>query len=77
MPVPGRPYCLGRRGRVHLVFWSVNRGTKGSGRSSSDPQWMARVEFASRHRRGLGPRVIYTLPLASLMPCAPETTTGT
>jgi hypothetical protein len=23
MPVPGRPYCLGRRGRVHLVFWYI------------------------------------------------------
>lgn len=73
LPVPGRPYCLGRRGRVHLVFWSVNRATRASARSSSDPQWMARVEFASQHHRSLGPRVIYTLPLLSLVRCGTET----
>ena len=25
LPVPGRPYCLGRVGHAHLIFWSANR----------------------------------------------------
>ena len=65
-PVPRRPYCLGREGRVHLVFWSVTRNWRNSARSSPEPQWMARVEFPSRHPRSRGPRVTYTLPLACL-----------
>ena len=62
-PVPRRPHCVGRKGRVHLLFWSVNRGVRNSARSAAEPQWMARVEFSSRHNRSLGPRVTYTLPL--------------
>jgi hypothetical protein len=65
-PVERRPYCLGRLGRVHLVFWSVNRGKRNSARSTPEPQWMALVEFASQHGRSLGPRVTYTLPLTCL-----------
>ncbi len=65
-PVPQRPYCLGRQGRVHLVFWSVNRTVRNSARSSPEPQWMARVEFASLRDHGRAPRVTYTLPLACL-----------
>lgn len=65
-PVERRPYCLGRVGRVHLVFWSVNRGGGHSARSAPEPQWMARVEFTSQHPRSLGPRVTYTLPLTCL-----------
>jgi len=64
--IPNRPYCLGRRGRVHLVFWSFNRNQQNPARMCPDPQWMARVEFASQHGRSLGPRVTYTLPLACL-----------
>jgi hypothetical protein len=64
--VPRRPYCLGRVGRVHLVFWSVNRQVRNSARSTAEPQWMARVEFASLHGRSRGPRVTYTLPLTCL-----------
>jgi len=65
-PVPGRPYCLGRRGLVHLVFWSFNRNRQNPARSSPEPQWMARVEFSSQHARSRGPRVTYTLPLTCL-----------
>jgi hypothetical protein len=65
-PVDRRPYCLGRLGRVHPVFWSVNRVNRNSARSSPEPQWMARVEFTSQHARSLGPRVTYTLPLTCL-----------
>jgi hypothetical protein len=65
-PVPQRPQCLGRKGRVHLVFWCVNSQVRNSARSSPEAQWMARVEFASRHGRSLGPRVTYTLPLECL-----------
>ena len=65
-PVERRPYCLGRLGRVHLVFWSVNRVGRNSARSAPEPQWMARVEFTSQHARSLGPRVTYTLPLTCL-----------
>jgi hypothetical protein len=65
-PVERRPYCLGRLGRVHLVFWSVNRVGRSSARSAPEPQWMARVEFTSQHARSLGPRVTYTLPLTCL-----------
>ena len=65
-PVPGRPHCLGRAGRVHLVFWSTNRNWNNPARTTPGPQWMARVEFASQHARSLGPRVTYTLPLACL-----------
>jgi hypothetical protein len=68
--VPGRPHCLGRRGRVHLVFWSFNRNRHNPARTSPDPQWMARVEFPSQHARSRGPRVIYTLPLSSLCLCS-------
>ena len=72
-PVPQRPQCLGREGRVHLVFWSVNRQVRNSARSSPEAQWMARVEFASRHGRSLGPRVTYTLPLECLRVSAEPT----
>ncbi len=72
-PVPRRPYCLGRRGRVHLVFWSCNRNRQNSARTSAEPQWMARVEFPSQHGRSRGPRVTYTLPLACLRKCADAT----
>jgi hypothetical protein len=65
-PIPSRPYCEGRQGRVHLVFWTVSRNCRKSARSSPEPQWMARVEFPSQHARSRGPRVTYTLPLASL-----------
>jgi hypothetical protein len=65
-PVPGRPYCLGRAGRVHLIFWSTNRNRQNPARPTPEPQWMARVEFKSQHARSRGPRVTYTLPLASL-----------
>jgi len=65
-PVPRRPYCLGRLGRVGLVFWSFNRNRQNPARPSPEPQWMARVEFTSQHARSLGPRVTYTLPLVSL-----------
>ncbi len=70
-PVPRRPYCLGRQGRVHLVFWSVSRNVRNSVRSSPEPQWMARVEFSSQHGRSRGPRVTYTLPLMCLRRSAP------
>jgi hypothetical protein len=63
--VSQRPQCEGRQGRVHLVFWSVNRQVRNSARSNPEAQWMARVEFAS-----LGPRVTYTLPLECLRLCA-------
>ena len=65
-PVQGRPYCLGRLGLVRLVFWSFNRNRQNPARSSPEPQWMARVEFASQHARSRGPRVTYTLPLTTL-----------
>ena len=65
-PVEQSPYCLGRVGRVHLVFWSVNRTGGRSARSGPEPQWMARVEFTSQHARSIGPRVTYTLPLTCL-----------
>ncbi|MBV9596385.1 MAG: hypothetical protein JOZ87_05945 [Chloroflexi bacterium] len=65
-PVQQRPQCEGREGRVHLVFWFVNRSTRNSARSSPQAQWMARVEFTSRHGRSRGPRVTYTLPLDCL-----------
>ena len=65
-PVPGRPYCLGRLGLVRLVFWSFNRNRLNPARSNPEPQWMARVEFASQHARSRGPRVTYTLPLTTL-----------
>jgi hypothetical protein len=68
-PVPGRPYCQGRRGRVHLVYWSVVRTVRNSTRSIAEPQWMARVEFPSQQGRSRGPRVTYTLPLACLRRC--------
>jgi hypothetical protein len=74
-PVPQRPHCLGRKGRVHLVFWSPNRQKRNSARSNPEAQWMARVEFASRHGRSLGPRVTYTLPLECLRLC-PESAEG-
>jgi hypothetical protein len=67
-PVPSRPHCLGRVGLVHLVYWSFNRNRRQSVRASSEPQWMARVEFKSQHGRSLGPRVTYTLPLSALEP---------
>ena len=70
-PVPRRPYCLGRQGRVHLVFWSVSRNFEQSARSSPEPQWMARVEFPSLHGRSLGPRVTYSLPLTCLRKTGP------
>ncbi len=66
LPIPGRPYCLGRVGLAHLIFWSANRDWSNPARSDPEPQWMARVEFASQHARSLGPRVTYALPLASL-----------
>jgi hypothetical protein len=65
-PVPQRPQCLGRQGRVHLVFWSTNRQVRNSARSSANPQWMARVEFTSQRACSRGPRVTYTLPLECL-----------
>jgi hypothetical protein len=65
-PVPQRPQCLGREGRVHLVFWSTNRQVRNSARSSANPQWMARVEFTRLHACSRGPRVTYTLPLECL-----------
>jgi hypothetical protein len=65
-PVPSRPYCLGRVGLVHLVYWSFNHNCKNPARATPEPQWMARVEFTSQHGRSRGPRVTYTLPLASL-----------
>ena len=74
-PVPQRPQCFGREGRVHLVFWSANRQKRHSARSNPEAQWMARVEFASLHGRSLGPRVTYTLPLECLRPC-PESAEG-
>jgi hypothetical protein len=70
-PVPRRPNCLGRQGRVHLVFWSVSRNFEQSARSSPEPQWMARVEFPSLHGRSLGPRVTYRLPLTCLRKTGP------
>jgi len=69
-PVP-RLHCAGRLGRVHLVFWSTNRTRQNPARCSAEPQWMARVEFPRQRKRGLEPRVIYTLPLASLRVSAP------
>jgi hypothetical protein len=68
-PPPGRPGGLGRRGRVQLVFWTVNRQIRMSARSTAEPQWMARVEFPTRHGKSRGPRVIYTLPLTILRRC--------
>jgi hypothetical protein len=65
-PVPSRPYCLGRVGLVHLVYWSFNRNFKNPARATPEPRWMARVEFKSQHGRSRGPRVTYTLPLESL-----------
>jgi hypothetical protein len=65
-PVPRRPQCTGRQGRVHLIFWSANRTQQNPARSTPEPQWMARVEFPRQRKRGSEPRVIYTLPLASL-----------
>jgi hypothetical protein len=65
-PLRRRTHCIGRRGRVHLVFWSTNRTQQNPARSRPEPQWMARVEFPRQRRRGLEPRVTYTLPLASL-----------
>ena len=65
-PLPRRTNCVGRRGRVHLVFWSPNRTQQNPARSGAEPQWMARVEFPRQRKRGLEPRVTYTLPLASL-----------
>ena len=53
-------------GLVHLVYWSFNRNFKNPARATPEPQWMARVEFKSQGRRSHGPRVTYTLPLASL-----------
>jgi hypothetical protein len=53
-------------GLVHLVYWSFNRNCKNPARATPEPQWMARVEFKSQHGRSRGPRVTYTLPLASL-----------
>jgi len=60
---------MGRRGHVHLVFWSSNRNPQNPARMSEEPQWMARVEFPSQHARSRGPRVTYTLPLACLRKC--------
>jgi hypothetical protein len=65
-PLLRRPHCVGRRRRVHLVFWSTNRTEQNPARSGREPQWMARVEFPRQRERGLEPRVMYTLPLASL-----------
>jgi len=74
--VPSRPYCLGRIGRVHLVFWSTNRNWQNPARPTPEPQWMARVEFTSQHARSRGPRVTYTLPLASLQRSTAQSTTA-
>ncbi len=65
-PVPRRPHCLGRVGLVHLVYWSSTRTARNPTRPTPEPQWMARVEFKSQHGRSRGPRVTYTLPLATL-----------
>ena len=69
-PVASRPHCLGRAGLVHLVYFSFNRDRKNPARTTSEPQWIARVEFKSQGPRSRGPRVTYTLPLASLEPIA-------
>jgi len=61
---------------VHLVFWSTNRNWQNPARPTPEPQWMARVEFTSQHARSRGPRVTYTLPLASLLRSAAWSTTA-
>lgn len=70
-PLPRRTHCIGRRGRVHLVFWSPNRSHQNPARSDAEPQWMARVEFPRQRKRGSQPRVTYTLPLACLRVAEP------
>lgn len=65
-PVPARPHCQGRVGRIQLVYWTVNRQAKNSARTLPEPAWMARMEFRRERRLAGGPRVTYSLPLASL-----------
>ncbi len=66
-PVPGRPGLTGRAGVVRLVYWSANRTAHNPARATTDPAWMARVEFPKLRRHGNDRlRVTYSLPLDAL-----------
>jgi ribosomal protein S27E len=66
-PGAGRPYCRGRVGLLHLVYWAGNHFSPRGG--SSAPRWMGRVEFKPLRgpgRPAAAPRVTYSFPLEAL-----------
>lgn len=66
-PVPGRPGLTGRAGVVRLVYWSANRTAHNPTRPTTEPAWMARVEFPRLRKHGNDrPRVTYSLPVDAL-----------